>query len=83
MRFDAFGRLVTTAGSSPNNRLANTKERDVAGALSLDAHRFRYYNSVTGRYISRDPLGYPNGLNNYLYTNNNPINRIDPLGLFV
>lgn len=42
---------------------------------------FRYYNPITGRYISRDPLGYPNGLNNYLYVNNNPINRIDPLGL--
>jgi len=43
---------------------------------------FRYYNPVTGRYISRDPAGYPNGLNNYLYVNNNPINRIDPHGLF-
>jgi uncharacterized protein RhaS with RHS repeats len=41
----------------------------------------RYYNPVTGRYINRDPAGYPNGLNNYLYVNNNPINRIDPLGL--
>jgi hypothetical protein len=42
----------------------------------------RYYNPVTGRYISRDPAGYPNGLNNYLYVNDNPINRIDPLGLW-
>jgi uncharacterized protein RhaS with RHS repeats len=41
----------------------------------------RYYNPQTGRYISRDPHGYPNGLNNYLYVNDNPINRIDPLGL--
>jgi hypothetical protein len=41
----------------------------------------RYYNPQTGRYISRDPHGYPNGLDNYLYVNDNPINRIDPLGL--
>jgi uncharacterized protein RhaS with RHS repeats len=41
----------------------------------------RYYNPVTGRYISRDPIGYADGLNNYLYVHNNPINRIDPLGL--
>jgi uncharacterized protein RhaS with RHS repeats len=41
----------------------------------------RYYNPQTGRYISRDPAGFPNGLNNYLYVNDNPINRIDPLGL--
>lgn len=43
--------------------------------------RVRYYNPVTGRYISRDPLGYADGMNNYLYVKNNPINRIDPLGL--
>jgi len=43
--------------------------------------RNRYYDAEIGRYISRDPLGYPNGLNNYLYVNNNPINRVDPLGL--
>jgi hypothetical protein len=33
----------------------------------------RYYNPVTGRYVSRDLKGYPNGLNNDLYVNN-PIN---------
>ncbi len=42
----------------------------------------RYYNAVTGRYINRDPLGYADGLNPYLYVHNNPINRIDPLGLW-
>lgn len=41
----------------------------------------RYYNPVMGRYLSRDPLGYGDGLNNYLHVHNNPINDIDPLGL--
>jgi RHS repeat-associated protein len=82
-QYDAFGNIVGTSGTSKNNRLANTKERDVnvAGVLTLDDHGMRYYNPVTGRYISRDPLGYPDGLNNYLHVHNNPINRIDSLGL--
>jgi RHS repeat-associated protein len=82
-RFDAFGNVIGTTGFSFNNRLANTKERDVSipGVFTLDNHGFRYYNPVTGRYISRDPLGSADGLNLYLYVHNNPINRIDPLGL--
>jgi len=42
----------------------------------------RYYNPVTGRYINRDPAGYVDGPNPYLYVHNNPINDIDPLGLW-
>jgi len=78
--YDAFGNLNDKSGDSDNNRLANTKER--TASIGLDNHGFRYYNPVTGRYISRDPAGYPEGLNNYLYVLNNPINRIDPLGLW-
>jgi RHS repeat-associated protein len=81
-RYDAWGRRLQTFGSSTNRRLANTKERDTVGGVELDNHGFRYYDPALGRYISRDPLGYPNGLNNYLYVGNNPINRTDPLGLF-
>jgi RHS repeat-associated protein len=82
-RFDAFGNIVGAAfGSSLNNRLANTKERTVIGSLALDNHGFRYYNPVTGRYLNRDPLGYADGMNPYLYVHNNPINSIDPLGLW-
>jgi hypothetical protein len=36
---------------------------------------------VLGKFTTRDPSGYPDGPNNYLYVNNNPINSIDPLGL--
>jgi hypothetical protein len=41
----------------------------------------RYYNPVTGRYISADPTLYADGPNDYIYVHCNPINRIDPLGL--
>ena len=47
----------------------------------MDCHGFRYYDAVLGKYSTRDPIGYPDGPNNYLYVNNNPINAIDPLGL--
>jgi RHS repeat-associated protein len=48
-------------------------------------YRLRYYDPAAGRFISRDPLGLwgdpgQNG-NGQSYCGNNPVNRVDPLGL--
>ena len=48
----------------------------------LHYNYFRYYEPETGRYISPDPIGLAGGINVYGYVESNPINRIDPLGLF-
>jgi RHS repeat-associated protein len=46
----------------------------------LHYNRFRYYDSESGRYINRDPIGLAGGFNAYRYTLN-PVNWVDPLGL--
>ncbi len=43
---------------------------------------FRYYDPTTGRYVTPDPIGLVGGINLFRYTRNNPINFIDPLGLY-
>ena len=77
--YEAFGNESSSTGASANNRLANTKERDAS--IGLDNHGFRYYDPEIGRYLTRDPIGYVDGLNVYIYVHNNPIKFIDPLGL--
>jgi RHS repeat-associated protein len=51
---------------------------DVETGLQLLTHR--YYDPNTGRFLTRDPIGYNGGLNLYAYVTNNPTNAIDPLG---
>lgn len=42
----------------------------------------RIYNPGTGRYLQPDPLGYPDGPDAYLYASGDPINWMDPTGLY-
>jgi RHS repeat-associated protein len=47
--------------------------------------RARYYDPQLGRFLTADPfpgsLQAPETLNQYAYANNDPVNRIDPLGM--
>jgi RHS repeat-associated protein len=42
----------------------------------------RYYVPAIGRYLQADLAGLAGGLNPYTYVGANPVNRVDPLGLW-
>jgi RHS repeat-associated protein len=50
---------------------------------SLYYYRARYYDPLTGRFLSEDPLGpKEEGPNLYAYVSNNPVTNADPSGHF-
>jgi len=51
---------------------------DVETGLVLCTHR--YYDPATGRWLTRDPIGYRGGVNLYGYVENNPENDTDASG---
>jgi RHS repeat-associated protein len=55
-----------------------------SGEVGLAITRFRSYDPELGRWLSRDPLTLAEveeGPNLYAYVGNDPVNRVDPLGL--
>ena len=53
--------------------------RDPTTGLLLARHR--WYDASVGRWITRDPAGYVDGLSLYLYARGNPFGLVDPMGL--
>lgn len=53
-------------------------ERDEESGLAY--HSARYYLPWLGRWLSADPIGVAEGMNNYEYANNSPVNFIDENG---
>ena len=80
--YDAFGNKINSTGSTPNNYLYRGEQWD--SDLGLYYLRARYYNPLTGRFLSRDPnegnIKIPATLHKYLYASGDPVNRIDPSG---
>ena len=74
-RYDAFGNLIDS--SAPEFGFSS-KRYDASTSLSYFG--VRYYDASLGRFISRDPMGYIDGPNMYIYCTNNPINWFDPFG---
>lgn len=80
--YSAFGELISTLGSTIN-------PFGFRGALgyysnlesTLTYVRARYYDTLAGRWISSDPLGFDDGINSFLYVVNNTVNLVDPSGL--
>jgi RHS repeat-associated protein len=82
--FDSGGSPMTNSWGRPTSDLGH--ELWFAGARwdGFTGHyhmRARQYEPAAGRFVSRDPLGYVDGPNQYEYAHSSPVNWVDPWGL--
>ncbi len=82
-RYDAWGNAVGGNVSVP--ALARLRYRfqgrEWSAATGLVNFRMRWYDSETGRWLSKDPIGLGGGLNLYAFCGSDPVNDIDLYGL--
>jgi len=80
--YDAFGNLIHSTGTTPNNYLFAAEQFDPD--LGLYYNRARYLNTSTGRFWSMDSFegddDDPPSLHKYTYTGNDPVNGHDATG---
>ncbi|MDD5119313.1 MAG: peptidoglycan DD-metalloendopeptidase family protein, partial [Sulfuricurvum sp.] len=80
--YDAYGNIThhtkTLETYNPYGYTGRETDTD-----DLYYYRARYYDPTLGRFITPDPIGFAGGDTNfYRYVGNDPVNFVDPSGLF-
>ena len=78
--YDLFGNITGSTGTLTNPFQYTARETDPETGLRY--YRMRYYDPADGRFLSEDPL-ISDSRSLYAYTGNNPVNWIDPSGLYM
>ncbi len=80
-RYDPFGNTISQSGVGTSSYGFTGEQTDGTG---LEFLRARYYDPITGRFISRDPwpgdASRPGTLNGWNYAAGNPVTFADPSG---
>jgi len=76
--YDPFGRLMSKSGTLDQPYTFSTKEAQAGTGQYY--YGYRFYDSCSGRWTTRDPIGERGGINLYRAMENNAVNRIDELG---
>jgi RHS repeat-associated protein len=77
--YDPYGNLMNNPQTPPEFGFAGMQYHAQSG---LYLTMYRVYDPQTGRWLSKDPILEEGGFNLYAYVEGDPLNYIDPLGLW-
>ena len=80
--YDAFGNTLSLSGPLVYANLYRFSSKEVHHNSGLVYYVFRYYDPNLQRWLNQDPIGEAGGINLYRFVGNNPLNWVDPMGLW-
>ena len=79
--YDPYGNIISKSGPMADANLYRFASQEINPTAGIYAYLFRFYDPNLQRWLTKDPIGLRGGRNVFAFVGNNPINRIDPLGL--
>jgi RHS repeat-associated protein len=79
--YGPFGELISASGPMADANPIRYATKYFDKETGLYYYGGRYYDPVTGQWLSREPLGEDESLNLNSYCHNDPVNNVDRLGL--
>jgi RHS repeat-associated protein len=90
MKYYPYGAVRSVSGDMITDKLFTGQQREeptTISTLGLYNYGARFYSTLTGRFVSADPvvqdINDPQALNAYSYVRNNPLVYVDPTGMYL
>jgi len=81
-RYGPFGEILGQSGALANANVYRFSSKEFHATSGLSYYLYRFYDPIVQRWINRDPINERGGINLYGFVGNDPINEIDPFGLW-
>src|SRR5208282_1414049 len=79
--YDPYGNTLSSSGPLASANTHRFSSKEYMAGPGLYYYLYRFYDPSLQRWPNRDPIEEEGGINLYAYVENDPVNRVDPLGL--
>ena len=80
--YDPFGSTLKSVGDYAKQNPIRFSTKYTDEETDLVYYGFRYYQPNTGKWIGQDPIAEQGGVNLSAFNSNDPVNKLDALGLY-